>query len=256
MKARLPEAFCRAPLAHRGYHDRSAGRPENTPAAFRAAIAAGYGIELDLQLSADGEAMVFHDDALERLTGQDGLVRDLKRADLERLAVLGSAERVAALDEVLDLVAGRAPLLVEIKDQSLAYGPTDGRLERATARALAGYQGPVAVMSFNPHAVMHMAEIAPDLPRGLTTSSFGDYDIALAGEARCAELRAIPDYDRTGSHFLSHEAADLARPRVHELKAQGAAILCWTVRSPAEEEAARRTACNITFEGYAAPRPA
>jgi len=148
------------------------------------------------------------------------------------------------------------PLLIEVKDQTDAMAPTDGRLEAATAAALHGYRGPVAVMSFNPHSVAHLARLAPDLPRGLTTSAFDPAAWHPLPPATCDRLRDIPDYDATDSSFVSHEARDLTRPRVAVLKAQGAAILCWTIRSPDAEAEARQIAHNITFEAYPAPFPA
>ena len=252
----LPGAFLRAPLAHRALHDRSAGRPENSRAAIRAAIEAGYGIEIDLQLSSDGEAMVFHDEALDRLTGEAGPVHGRSAAELGRIHLKDAADGIPTLREVLALVGGRVPLLIEIKDQTLTMSETDGRLEAATAAALSGYAGPVALMSFNPHSVARMADLAPDLPRGLTTSAYDPEDWAPLDPAICDRLREIPDYGPTASSFLSHEAADLSRPRVQELKSHGAAILCWTIRSPAQEQAARRIAQNVTFEGYPATIPA
>ena len=111
-------------------------------------------------------------------------------------------------------------------------------------------------MSFNPHSVAQMAKLAPNVPRGLTTSAYDPPDWAPLPAATCDRLRGIPDYDRTKASFLSHEAADLARPRVAALKAQGAVILCWTVRSPQDEAVARHVAQNITFEGYAPRLPA
>lgn len=248
----LPAVFLGAPFAHRALHDRSAGRPENSRAAVRAAVESGYGIEIDLQLSSDGEAMVFHDEELDRLTGETGPVHARSAAELGRIRLKDAVDGIPTLHEVLALVAGRVPLLIEIKDQTLTMSETDGRLETATAAALAGYGGPVALMSFNPHSITHMADLAPDLPRGLTTSAYDPADWAPLDPAICDRLRAIPDYGPTGSSFISHEAADLARPRVQELKSHGAAILCWTIRSPAQEQAARRIAQNITFEGYPA----
>ena len=226
---------------------------ENSLSAFRAAVEAGYGIELDIQLSADGEAVVFHDDTLDRLTDQAGPVNARSAADLGRIALSGSADTIPTLPQVLALIAGRVPLLIEIKDQSLTMGETDGRLERATAIALRHYTGPVAVMSFNPHSVTHMARLAPDLPRGLTTSAYDPADWHPLPEPTGARLREIPDYDATQSSFISHEAADLGRPRVADLKAQGAAILCWTITSATAAAAARKVADTITFEGYPAP---
>ncbi|WP_054008218.1 glycerophosphodiester phosphodiesterase family protein [Cypionkella psychrotolerans] len=256
MRGPLPAAFLNAPLAHRAYHDRSLGRPENSRGAITAAITAGYGIEIDLQLSSDGVAMVFHDEALDRLTTHTGLIKHNTAAALAQIKLRDSEETIPTLAEILALVAGRTPLLIEIKDQTDTMSATDGRLESATATLLATYQGPVAVMSFNPHSIAHMARLAPQIPRGLTTSAYDPADWAPLAATTCDRLRAIPDYDRTLSSFISHEAADLSRPRVADLKCQGAAILCWTIRSPAAEAEARKIAQNITFETYAAALPA
>jgi glycerophosphoryl diester phosphodiesterase len=148
------------------------------------------------------------------------------------------------------------PLLVEIKENWNSMEDTDGILERAIAAELAGYRGPVAVMAFNPHCIAHMARLAPDLPRGLTTEAYDPVLNAPIPAEVCDHLRGIPDYDRTGSSFISHQVTDLGRPRVAELKDQGAVILCWTVRSAAAEAQARTVAHNITFEGYRAALPA
>lgn len=253
MRVPLPEAFLRLPIAHRALHDKARGVIENSPSAIAAALAAGYAIEIDLQLSSDAVPMVFHDETLDRLTRETGPVSARTATELGRIALTGSRDTIPSLAQVLAQVAGRVPLLIEIKDQSLTMGETDGRLEAATAAALRGYKGPVAVMSFNPSAIHHMARLAPDLPRGLTTSAYDPSDWHPLPEAACTHLRAIPDYEATGSSFISHEAADLSRPRVAELKAQGAAVLCWTIKSPQAEAKARQHAQNITFEGYPAP---
>ncbi|WP_137702674.1 glycerophosphodiester phosphodiesterase family protein [Marimonas lutisalis] len=253
----LDPVFRRVPFAHRGLHDTSDRRPENSRAGFRAAIEAGYGIELDLQLSSDGQAMVFHDYALARLTGQSGPVRMHSADQLAQIPLLhGDGEGIPTLPEMLDLVAGRAPLLIELKDQDGAMGRDVGPLEYATAQALSGYRGPVAVMSFNPHAVAAMAQLAPDVPRGLTTCAYDPGDWPLLPQTTCDHLAAIPDYDRVGASFVSHDVADLHNPRLSELRAAGAAILCWTVTSPEIEAEARRIVDNITFEQYLAPLPA
>lgn len=252
----LPAAFLRTPVAHRALHDRRVGRPENSPAAFRAAIDAGYGIECDVQPSADGVPMVFHDYDLRRLTGIPGRIRGLTAAKLRTLRLRDGDDGIPTLAEMLALVSGRVPLLIEIKDQDGDMGPAVGALERAVAEALAGYAGPVAVMSFNPHSVAAFAAAAPAIPRGLTTSAYSAEDWPLLTPKVRDRLRDIPDYDAVGASFISHEAHDLARPRVAELKARGAAVLCWTIRSPEAEAEARRVADNVTFEGYAATVPA
>lgn len=256
MRIPLPDSFRTLPICHRGYHDHARGIIENSPSAFRAAIEAGYGIELDVQRSADDVPVVFHDDELSPLTDQTGDLRTFRAEELGRIALRGSTDTIPTLQEVLALVAGRVPLLIEIKENWNTMEDTDGKLEKAVAALLADYTGPVAVMAFNPHCIAHMARLAPGIPRGLTTEAYDPVLNAPIPAEVCDWLRDIPDYDRTQSSFISHQASDLARPRVAELKAQGATILCWTIRSPSEEAAARRVAQNITFEGYPAALPA
>lgn len=246
--------FLRLPIAHRALH--GPGVPENSLAAVRAAVAAGYGIEIDVQPSADGVAMVFHDDVLDRLTGESGPISARTAAALGAIRLKGGDEGIPTLGQVLATVDGRVPLLIEIKDQDGAMGPKVGGLGRAVANALAGYAGPVAVMSFNPHAVAEMAVLAPELPRGLTTYAFDDDEAKELPEGRRAQLAGIADFDRVGAAFISHDQRDLGSPRVAELKAAGVPVLCWTIRSPAQESQAREVADNITFEGYAAAGPA
>ncbi|WP_298806607.1 glycerophosphodiester phosphodiesterase family protein [uncultured Lentibacter sp.] len=247
----LPQSFLQAPIAHRGLHNLSQGIPENSLAAFDAAIARGYGIELDLQLSRDGVAMVFHDYGLERLTGEKGPIAQQSAAALGKITLTGGTEGIPTLAETLAYVAGRAPLLIELKDQDGALGPNIGPLEEATVKALTGYAGDVALMSFNPHSVAALARLAPDHARGLTTCDYRPEDWPTIPKTRLAELRPIPDFIRTGASFISHQASDLTRAPVTALKAQGVPVLCWTIRSRAQEDAARQIADNVTFEGYA-----
>lgn len=252
----LPKSFLTRPLAHRALHDIHAGRPENSRTAISAAMEAGYGVEIDVQLSADGVAIVFHDDALDRLTHERGWVRARSCEDLAAIPLLGGDEGIPTLSEVLKLVGGAVPVLIEIKDQDGALGKGVGPLETSVAQALARYEGPVAVMSFNPHSVAAFGKLAPEVPRGLVTSAYIASEWAPVPEATCDRLREIPDYDRVGASFISHEVTDLRRSRVAALKQRGATILCWTVTSAAQERMARRVVDGITFEGYAAAIPA
>jgi len=249
----LSPEFLGPPIAHRGYHDLSKGVPENSRASFEAAIGAGYGIELDVQMSRDGRAMVFHDYALERLTDAAGAVRQHDFAALSAIALKGSSEGIPTLSEVLSLVAGRTALLIEIKDQDGAMMDNVGPLERAVAQDLQGYGGPVAVMSFNPHAIKAFAQAAPEVSRGLTTCSYQPEDWPLLPAASFDTLRDFPAHETLGTSFISHRVDDLSRPRVAQVRAKGTPVLCWTVRSPAQEATARQIADNITFEGYCAP---
>ena len=209
-----------------------------------------------MQGTADGQAVVFHDEWMERLTDATGFVKDYTAEELGRIRLRDSEDFIPRLEEVLAMVAGRVPLLIELKDQTDRMAETDGRLEAAVARALAGYPGPVAVMSFNPHAVANMARLAPDVPRGITTAAYDHAGWAPLSPERCDELREIADYDRVGACFISHEAADLGRDRVAALKAKGATVLTWTITSAAMEARARAVADNVTFEGYLAAFPA
>ncbi len=251
----LSDSFFRRPLAHRGYHDVSAGILENSRKAFQAAIEAGYGIELDVQLSKDGHAMVFHDYEMSRLTDARGAIRTFSRDELREIRLKGMDETVPALPEVLSLVDGRTPLLIEIKDQDGAMGPDVGPLEQSVADALNAYTGSVAVMAFNPYSVAAFADASPQTPRGIVSCSFPAEHWPLLNEETRARLRGIPDYDRIGACFISHRHDDLQNPRVAELKAKGAHVNCWTVRSPQAEIEARKIADMITFEGYTALTP-
>lgn len=255
MTPALDPEFLKPPLAHRALHDLSAGRPENSLAAVRAAVAVGYGIEIDVQRSADDIALVFHDYELPRMTGVAGRVDSFDAAHLASINLQGTEEGIPKLSEVLDIVNGQVPLLIEIKDQDGAMGLDIGPLEAAVAHDLEDYQGPVAVMSFNPYSVTEMARLAPHVARGLTTCAF-DPDKEKLSRDVCDRLREMPDYTAAGCSFISHDWRDLNTPAVAHIKTLGAKILCWTVKSPKEEAEARKIAQNITFENYRAVLPA
>lgn len=243
--------FLTRPIAHRGLH--GPGVPENSMAAFRAAVDRGYAIELDVQPAADGTPLVFHDEELLRLTGADGRVSGLGVAEAAARRLLGTDQTIPTLAQVLEMVAGRVPVLIEVKDQDGALGPAMGDLparvaEVASASAAKGH--PVAVMSFNPHAVRRVRNAAPALTVGLTSCAFPEHHWQGVSPERRAALAQLQDFEETGASFISHDHRDLANPAVGRLAAQGVPVLCWTIRSAAEEAAARRIARNITFEGY------
>lgn len=244
----LPEAFLDRPIAHRGLHNARAGVIENSMSAFQAAMAHGYAIELDVQLSSDDHAIVFHDYHLDRLTGESGPVRERTAAELAQIRLSGSEDAKLPLSDVLAEINGAVPVLIEIKDQSLIYGPVDGILEKSVADALKSYSGPAAVMSFNPHATRAMAEYAPRIARGLVTERFTF--INVPDRATRKRMNAIADFESTGSSFISHDVRNLPNPRVAELRAAGHPVLCWTVRSEKKEARVRPYVDNITFESY------
>ncbi len=243
----LHPAFLLPPIAHRGLH--SAGIPENSTAAFEAAIARGYGIELDIQMSSDGEAMVFHDYELSRLTRGKGPLRQHSAAQLQAMA-LSDGSHMPTLNEVLKQVSGQVALLIEIKDQDGAMGDDLGPLEARVAEVVNAYQGPVAVMSINPHAVYLMQRLAPDVTRGLVTGTFTREKWPLLPRKRAEELALIGDFEPTGSSFVSHQFQSLDAVPVARIRQMGEPVLSWTIKSEADEDLARRLADNITFEGY------
>lgn len=219
------------PFAHRGLHGK--GRPENSRAAFEAAIAAGVGIELDVQGSVDGQAIVLHDYELERLTEGDGAVRTLGAAELGRIRLKGSDETIPTLKEVLTLIAGRTPLLIEIKSP----GRRVAGLSRAVLRALEGYGGPAAVMSFNPGIARRFARAAPDMLRGLVvTENRAPWRRWI--RRRLALWWARPD-------FLAYDIRDLPS---RFAAASGLPVLTWTVRGDEERARAAQYADQIIYE--------
>jgi glycerophosphoryl diester phosphodiesterase len=193
--------------------------------------------------------MVFHDAALDRLTGESGPVRARAAAELGRIALTGGDETIPTLAEILALAGDRAALLVEIKDQGGRFDATGvGPLEARVAALLSAHRGPVAAMSFNPESVAEVGRLAPGVARGLVAGPASDFP----GAPRAAALARLADFGRVGAGFVSYRAAALPTPETAALRAQGVPVLCWTIRSEAEERAARAHADNVTFEGYAA----
>lgn len=205
--------------AHRGLHD--ARRPENSLAAFEAAIAAGMGIECDVQLSADRVAVVFHDLTTDRLTGSTGWVRARSAAALGAMTLRGSDQTIPTLAQALALIAGRTPLLIEIKSQGRARNKT---LCRAVAGALKDYDGPVAVMSFDPRVPGWFALHARRIPRGLVASDDSGRGGALG--RRLALWRAA-------AQFLAYDVRNLPSRFAARQRRRGLPVLTWTVRSAA-----------------------
>ena len=220
------------PVAHRGYHDRDAGRIENTIPAAEAAIARGFAIECDLQLTRDDVAIVFHDDTLDRLTEATGPVEARTLAELKAIPLRGTEARIPTLDEFLAAVAGRVPIFAEFKSGF----DRNRRLEQVAAPRLNAYQGPLAVMSFDPDSVLALKKLAPALPRGMVADSFTDAEwapipplrrlalrhlaAAAAGEAELHRLRRPRPAGRRAAppppprHAAPHlDGADRGRPR-------------------------------------------
>jgi glycerophosphoryl diester phosphodiesterase len=236
------------PVAHRGLHDAREGVIENTPSAFEAAIAARYGIECDLQGTADGEAMVHHDDALGRLTEGSARLDEMTTADLQRVAFKATADRMITLGELCDLVAGRATLVIELKSRF----DGDRRLVARAAEVLSGYRGPAALMSFDPAQIAALREIAPALPRGMVAERHyrhREWDqLPAAAKRGMAYFEHAP---RTRPQFIAYAVSDLpaAIPMIAR-KLFGLPLLTWTVRSAGDRQKALRYADQMIFEGF------
>lgn len=237
------------PVAHRGFHDRAAGRLENTLSAARAAIARGFAIECDLQLTADENAVVFHDDTLDRLTDATGRVDRKSLADMRAVRLNGTDDTIPTLDELLETVGGKVPLIVELKSRFNG----DRRLEGAVARRLAAYEGPLAVMSFDPDSMRAMGRLAPSLPRGLVADRFAadEPDYAGLSAARRFALRHLFEVVRVGAQFVAYDVKALASASAPLLlRHLGWPLLTWTVRTPADRAVAARYADQMIFEDF------
>jgi glycerophosphoryl diester phosphodiesterase len=236
------------PVAHRGLHDAGAGVIENTPSAFAAAVAANYAIECDLQISADGEAMVHHDDALGRLTDGSGRLDQMTGAELKRVAFKATTDRMISVGELCDLVAGRVTLVIELKSGHAG----DQRLASRAAAVLTGYAGPAAVMSFDPAQIVALRSSAPHLTRGLVAqrrSGHFEREQVFARSKRA--LAHGRDALRAHPQFIAYSIKDL--PAALPLTARqlgGMPLLTWTVRSAQERQRAARWADQMIFEGF------
>jgi glycerophosphoryl diester phosphodiesterase len=245
--SRLPAGFTARPFAHRGLHDAAAGIVENSRAAVAAAVSAGYGVEIDVQLSADGEAVVFHDDALDRLTAETGPVSARPAAALQAITLAGSDETIPTLAEILALLPAETPALIELKDQGGALDATGvGPLEARVAFLLAAASPAHAVMSFNPGSVAAFARHAPDRARGLVAG--GRY--AGVAPARAEALAAAAAAETVGADFVSFHHRALPSARSRALRAVGVAVLCWTIRTADEADAVAPHVDAITFECF------
>jgi glycerophosphoryl diester phosphodiesterase len=237
------------PIAHRGLHDAAAGTIENTPSAFRAAIDAGYGIECDLQISADGEAMVHHDDALGRLTDGAGRLDTMTASALRRIAFKSTADRMLTLGELCDLVAGRVTLLIELKGRFAG----DTRLAARTAEVLAGTR-PVAAMSFDPSLMAALRSLAPKLTLGLVAMR---RDAGVPANAKMSALGYARQALAARPQFLAYRLQDLtSAPPLIARNLLRWPVLTWTVRTNADRARAARYADQIIFEGFRPDLPA
>jgi glycerophosphoryl diester phosphodiesterase len=210
-------------------------------AAFEAAAQAGYPIELDVHATRDGRVIVFHDDDLERMTGVAGRIHDRTLAELHGSRLCDSDERIPSLDAVLTAVAGRVPILVDLKNDG-----RPGRLEHAVAAALRGYAGEVAVQSFNPLTLAWFRLHAPALARGLLASDFEGVSLPRYKKFLLRRLLLAP---LSGPHYVGYDLRSLPHWAPRLARRLGVPLLAWTIRNADELRRAQELADNVIFEG-------
>jgi glycerophosphoryl diester phosphodiesterase len=234
------------PIAHRGLHDAARGVIENTAGGFRAAVAAGYGIELDLQASADGEAMVHHDDVLGRLTEGEGRLDGMSAVELKRMPFRGSSDRMMTLGEVCDLVGGRTAMLIELKSRF----DGDGALPARVAAVLSSYRGPAAPMSFDPRQLKVLRHKASRLPYGIVAAKYRPHPYwdRMPPVLRYGMGTLLPALTAR-PHFVAYAIGDL--PTFAPLFARHVLrlpLVTWVVRTETDRQRAAGFADQIIFE--------
>lgn len=239
-----------APIAHRGLHAARRGIIENTAPAFDAAICKGYGIECDLQAAAGGVPIVFHDDTLDRLVDGKGPVANLGAQDLKRLRYRASDTRILPFADLLDLVGGKVPLLIEIKS---AWQPPDMTFLKKIARLANLYRGPIGLMSFDPAVMTAFRSLSPGVPRGIVSGSYsgsGWWNRAIP-RTRAAKLRDLLESGPVAPSFYAYQVSGLPTPVTEYVRdVQGLALFTWTVRTAKDRAIAGKHADAMIFEGF------
>jgi glycerophosphoryl diester phosphodiesterase len=245
---RAPDWLTARPVAHRGLHDAARGIIENMPAAAQAAIAGNFSIECDIQLTSDGEAMVHHDDVLGRLTEGSGALLGKTAAELKAIKFKDTPERMMTLGDLCALVAGRVPLVIEVK----SHFNGDRKLVKRMAEVLASYSGPAVGMSFDPDQVLALREIIPHLARGIVAErEYTATDWPEASPEQRRDMTHLRHAFRTRPHFVAYWVNELpaAAPWIAR-NIFGLPLLSWTVRTPDQRERAARYADQMIFESF------
>ncbi|MDE2061344.1 MAG: glycerophosphodiester phosphodiesterase [Bradyrhizobium sp.] len=245
---RVPDWLTARPVAHRGLHDRPRGIVENMPGAALAAIDGNFAIECDIQLTADGEAMVHHDDGLGRLTEGAGPLLGLTARALKEVRFKDTSERMMSLADLCILVRGRVPIIVEVK----SHFDGDRKLVKRMAEVLKTYAGPVAGMSFDPDQVVALRELIPEVPRGIVAQrSYMEADWPETTPAQRSGMRYLKHAWRTRPQFVAYWVNDLPAPAPWIARHLfGLPLLTWTVRTADQRARAGRYADQMIFEGF------
>lgn len=234
------------PIAHRGLHTEKKGRIENSQSAFEKAAAKGFAIECDVQLTADGQAVVFHDDEVDRVLDGKGKVKSLTVKQIKKMKFRGGKDRVQTLQELLEQVDGRETIVIEIK----SLWDDDMTLTRHVLDVLTLYRGPHAIMSFDENIMACAAELQPNIVRGITADRVTDPYYNMLPVSRRIAMQNLEHLPRSKPHFISYYFRDLPFQPVGEIRRRGFPIITWTIRSDEEARLARRYCDQVTFENY------
>jgi len=245
---RAPDWLTARPVAHRGLHDISRGIVENMPGAVQAAIAGNFAIEVDIQLTADGEAMVHHDHVLGRLTEGSAPLIEMTAAELKAVRFKDTGEQMMSLSDLCNLVAGRVPLVIEVKSH---FGG-DRKLVTRMAEVLASYDGPAVGMSFDPDQVLALRELLSSRPRGIVAErTYEDEYWAKLTQAQRDSMLYLRHGFQTQPHFVAFKVDHLPAPAPWIARNLfGCALLTWTVRTAEQRARAGRYADQMIFEGF------
>ena len=234
------------PIAHRGLHNEALRRVENCQSSFEAAIAMGFSIECDIQLTADGQAVVFHDDNVDRVLDGKGKVKQFTLLELKAMVFKQGKDRVQSLAELIEQVAGRVTLVIEIK----SLWDFDFTLADHAVDVLSTYGGPYALMSFDPDLIARVAATASSTVRGITADRVIDRYYNPLPVAKRIAMQTFSHLPQTQPHFVSFDFSQLPFQPITEFRFAGYPILTWTIRNPQQAAAARRWCDQITFENF------
>ncbi len=234
--------------AHRGLHGLTDQCPENSLAAVEEAIGRGFGIEIDVQRTADFEAVVFHDTTLNRMTSRLGPVSNWRCSDLTKTPLADTEQTIPTLAQVLDLISGRVPLLVEIKSSP---GGIPGVLEQGVSQQLRRYKGPVAVMSMNPAPLKWLGFLAPGIPRGdVITKVHSSKPVTRLLKVTKRLKQSVGMQSGSGSDFKAVDFELVQEEWAQRERENDRPVLTWTVTSAEDAQVAREHADALIFEGF------
>ena len=251
MSVPMTESLFPRPIAHRGLHNRAAGVIENSASAFEAAVKGEFAIECDLQLTSDGVPVVFHDDDMSRLLGEEGLVAEVTAAEITQMPLVGSSsgDCPQRLTDFLAQVNGRVLLQIELKQQRDIANTQ--LLARAVAEALKLYTGPATIESFDPRLIILVRQFGFTGPRGIITYDYepNDWNVPYTEEQRFT-LRHLLHWHESQFDFISCDKDALELPAIKFWRALGKPVTAWTIRSQAEADSALAHVDQIVFEGF------